>query len=71
MLTFRESEESSEASGFFLSLALKKSWRFKQIPLNGTFVKQLLSVRYCAGHMELLLLLLLFSRQVVSDSFFL
>ena len=70
ILTFRESEESSEASGFFLSLALKKSWRFKQIPLNGTFVKQLLSVRYCAGHMELLLLLLLFSRQVVSDSFF-
>lgn len=65
MLTFRESKQSSEASVYFLSLALKKSWRCKQIPLNVTLVKQPLSIRYRAGHMELLLLLL-FSRQVVS-----
>ena len=64
MLTFRESKESLEASGYFLSLALRKSWRCKQIPLNVTLVKQPLSIRYRAGHMELLLLLL-FSCQVV------
>ena len=64
MLTFRESKESSEASGYFLSLALRKSWRCKKIPLNVTLVKQPLSIRYRAGHMKLLLLL--FSRQVVS-----